>query len=98
MLRVLCSSVKSMLSESETDSAVGDIEVSVVLVDEGVSQNESRFEWGREVHTLETEDALGNIVLSNLEDVVDGFKDEFVTGDGESKVGIRAELSAVNVL
>lgn len=87
-----------MLSEGETDSAVGDIEVSVVLVDEGVTEDEGSLEWGGEVHTLESEDALGLVALGNLEDVVGRFKDVLVTGDGESKVGVRAELSAVNVL
>lgn len=63
-----------MLSKSETDSVVGDIEVSVELVDEGVTKDEGILKRRGEIHSLNSEHTLSLILNGNLENVVDGSK------------------------
>lgn len=87
-----------MLSKSETDSVVGNIEVSVELVDEGVTKDESILEGWREIHSLNSEHTLSLILNGNLEDVVDGSKSVLVAWENEGEVGIFIKIITDNVL
>lgn len=88
----------SSLGKCETDLTVGHIEMSVVLVDEGVTENEGFLKRRGEGHTLDSENALSLTLGGNLEDVVSGVESVGISGDDEGESGVSAELRAVDVL
>jgi len=86
------------LGKCETDSSVGHIEMSVVLVDEGVTKNEGFLKRGGEGHTLDSENALSLTLGGNLEDVVSGVESVGISGNDEGESGESVDLSAVDAL
>ena len=87
-----------MLGEGETNLFVGDIEVSVVLLDEGITKDDGVSETGGELDALDTEDALALSLNSLLDDVELGLKGEVFSSDDDVDGGEAGDGVAVNDL
>lgn len=91
--------IKSELNTfSESYSLVGKIEVGVVLLDEGVSKDESVSELRGELKTHDSKSALSLSEGGNLKDVLSGAQDVVSSSNDEGEIWVWVKSGAVDDL
>lgn len=91
--------IKSELNTfSESYSLVGKIEMGVVLLDEGVSKDESVSELRGELKAHDSKSALSLSEGGNLEDVLSGAQDIVSSSNDEGEIGVWVKSGAIDDL
>ena len=88
--------IGDLLGLGETDSVVSEVEMSVVHLNESVSQNEGVGQLRRELHSDNSELADGLSKGGDLENVIVRSDGVDVSTNVELKVGVGGDLAAVD--
>ena len=70
--------------------------MSVICLDEAISENDAAGQVGWEFHSLDAQSALCLSQDGQFEDIEFRGQGVFVSSNGEGKIGVRAQVVAVN--